>query len=284
LVHKLSFLFYKYMSYRDLLLKKSRIVIKIGTSSLTYPSGRLNLRRIEKLVRVLSDLRNSGKKVVLVSSGAIAVGTGKLGLTSRPDSLPGKQAAAAIGQTVLMKIYQKFFDEYNQLTGQILLTRDVMEIPIRRINAENTFRTLLDMNVIPIVNENDSVSTEQIEFGDNDTLSAMVATLVDADLLVMLSDIDGLYNNDPRKDPDARIIPMVTEISSEIEGCASGAGSAFSTGGMRTKIIAARICDKAGIDTVVANGDEPSVLYDIFEGKDVGTLFVAHVNQTIKSE
>jgi glutamate 5-kinase len=267
------------MTHRNFLKDKKIIVIKIGTTSLTYPNGRLNFQRIEKLTRVLSDLRNSGKKLILVTSGAIAVGTGKMGIHTRPESLPAKQAAAAIGQSVLMKIYQKFFDEYNQIIAQILLTKDIVDDPIRKKNAENTFNTLLDMNVIPVVNENDSVSTEEIEmginFGDNDTLSAMVAKLVNAHLLILLSDIDGLYDDDPKINPKAKIIPVVTEISDQIKKYANGTHSAFATGGMRTKIIAANLCLEAGIDTVIANSDDPNIIYDILLGNNVGTLFVA---------
>lgn len=268
------------MNYRESLKDKQTIVVKIGTSSLTFPNGRLNLRRIEKLVEVIVTIHGSGKNIVLVTSGSIAVGSGKLGKKRRPRTLPGKQAAAAIGQAVLMKIYQKFFNNHDKTVAQILLTYDVIQEEEKNTNARNAFAKLLEMRAIPIVNENDSIATDEIEIGDNDRLSAMVATLCDANLLVLLSDIDGMFTADPKKDPNAKRLSIVEKISDEIESAASGAGSAFGTGGMITKIIAAKICDEAGIDTIIANGDQPEILFNILDGQDIGTLFVASKNKS----
>lgn len=253
-----------------------RIVVKVGTSTLTYETGKLNLKRIECLVRVLSDLKNQGKQIILVTSGAIGVGMGKMGLKERPKTIRGKQAAAAVGQCELMHLYDKLFSEYNHIVAQILLTKDVVEVLQRRKNAINTFNTLLKMDIIPIVNENDTVSIEEIEctFGENDTLSAIVAALVDADLLVNLSDINGLYDADPKAKADAKLIPVVQEISEDIKKLAGGAGSNRGTGGMCSKISAAEIVCNAGANMIIASGEDPRILYDIFEGKQVGTLFL----------
>jgi len=258
---------------REYLKNKKRIVIKIGTSSLTYSNGMLNFHRIEHLSNVLSSLRQSGRDVVLVSSGAIGVGCGRMGLKKRPDNLPGKQAAAAVGQSVLMKIYQKFFDESNQIIAQVLLTKDAVDESDRRKNAINTLTRLLEMGIIPIINENDTIATEEIEFGDNDTLSAYVSVLIGADLLIILTDIDGLFSADPRKNSDAHIINTVHEITPEIIQTASGAGSAYGTGGMVTKLTAAGICADANIDTILANGTNPEIIFDLLSGKKQGTLF-----------
>ncbi len=266
------------MNYRQNLKNSKRIVVKVGTTTLTYPNGKLNLKKMEKLARVLSDLRNEGKDVILVSSGAIAVGTDRLGLIERPRDVRGKQAAAAVGQAVLIQIYQKFFTEYNQNIAQILLTRDVFGDEIRRNNAHNTFFSLMNMGVIPIVNENDTVSTSELadlEFKDNDTLSAYVAQLVDADILILLSDIDGLYDANPKENPNAHIIHNVEEITSEIESMGGGSSSKLGTGGMETKILAAKDINAQGIDMVIASGEDPMIIYDIINGKDVGTLFAA---------
>jgi glutamate 5-kinase len=263
------------MDYREVLKNKHRIVIKIGTSSLSYPNGRMNFHSIEKLAYVLSAIRRRGVQVILVTSGAIGVGAGRLGLTHRPKELAKKQALAAVGQAELIKIYQKFFEEYNQIVAQVLLTKDVVTIPSRNQNAKRTLIKLLDMDIIPIINENDTIATYEIEFGDNDTLSALVASLVDADLLVMLSDIDGLYSADPRKEIKAKIIHSVLEITPELEQLASGAGSSFSTGGMVTKISAAKICLKDNIDCLITSGSDPAIIFDILEGKEVGTHFIA---------
>jgi glutamate 5-kinase len=251
-----------------------RIIVKVGTSTLTYDTGKLNLKRIECLVRVLSDLKNEGRQIILVTSGAIGVGVGKLGLRQRPKTTQEKQAVAAVGQCELMHLYDKLFSEYGHVVAQILLTKDVVEEAHRKRNAINTFNTLLELGIIPIVNENDTVAVEEIEFGDNDTLSAVVGALVNADLLVILSDIDGLYNADPRIDSSAKIIPVVEEITEEIKKLAGGAGSNRGTGGMATKISAAEIACKAGVNMIIANGEDPRILYEIFEGKQVGTLFL----------
>ncbi len=270
------------MTDRIKLCEKKKIVVKIGTTSLTHSDGGINFERIEKLAKVLSQLRNGGKQILLVTSGAIAAGAGKLGLTRKPEKLAEKQALAAIGQAELIKIYEKSFTNYNQIVAQVLITKDGIFHPIRRLNAKNTLNTLMSMNIIPIINENDTVSTDEIEFGDNDTLSAHVSVLTEAELLVILSDIDGLYNNDPRKDQNATIISKVVEISNEIEEIAGNAGSHFAKGGMATKISAAKLCEKAGIDTVIASGEDPAVIFEILEGKEVGTLFVAKKEFDIK--
>lgn len=249
------------------------VVVKVGTSTLTYDGGGINIRRVEKLVKVLSDIKNSGKKVILVSSGAIGIGMGKLGISKRPDCTRDKQALAAIGQCELMNYYSKLFGEYNHNVAQVLLTKDVVRDPVRNENAAATFEKLLSLAVIPIVNENDTVSTEQIEFGDNDTLSATVATLAKADLLIILSDIDGLYDSDPRENENAKLIPVVEKIDDSVIALAGGAGTTRGTGGMITKIHAAEECHDAGIDMIIANGSDPDILYDIFDGKSVGTLF-----------
>jgi glutamate 5-kinase len=249
------------------------VVVKVGTSSLSYPNGKLNYQKIDKLASVLSEIQKSGKKVILVSSGAIAVGAGRLGLTSKPADLAEKQALAAIGQAGLMKIYQKLFEGYGQKVAQVLLTRDIVTISERRQNASNTLNMLLKMNVIPIINENDTVAVDEIVFGDNDTLSAYVACLVNAGLLVLMSDIDGLYSADPRQDPLAEIIPLITCINEDIESVAKGAGSSFGTGGMVTKISAAKVCREQGIPVNITNGANPEILYRILAGQPTGTLF-----------
>lgn len=252
------------------------VVVKIGTSTLTYDSGKLNLRRVEMLCRALSDLQNSGKKIVLVSSGAVGVGMGKLGMTSRPHSTAKKQALAAIGQCELMFIYDKFFGEYHQTVAQVLLTADVTARENSRRNVVNTFSELLDMNIIPIVNENDTVAVDELEglnFGDNDTLSAIVATLVDADALLILTDIDGVYDKNPKTNPDARRIPVIHEINDEVRAMAGGAGSNRGTGGMTTKIRAAQVAAEKHIPTYILAGDDPENLYRAFNGEDIGTVF-----------
>ncbi|MEE1070906.1 MAG: glutamate 5-kinase [Cellulosilyticum sp.] len=255
-----------------------RIVVKIGTSSLTHENGRVDLNKMERLARVLTDLNNSGKEIILVSSGAINAGMQRIGRNKRPEELPLKQASAAIGQAILMKMYQKFFDEYNQVIAQILLTKDVMEDPIKNQNAKNTFETLVELGVIPIINENDCISTAQIEgyrFGDNDTLSAMVAQLVEADLLILLTDIDGLYTSNPKEDSTAQLIPEVEEITDDIKSLAGGAGSTLGTGGMITKILAAEIAKSCHTQTVIASGEEIEILRKVVAGEPVGTWFIA---------
>jgi len=251
-----------------------RIVVKVGTSTLAHPTGHLNIRHMESLCKVLSDIKNAGHEVILVSSGAIGMGMGKLSLRERPSTLPGKQAAAAVGQCELMYTYDKLFSEYNHIIAQILLTGSDVKDTERRNNFIGTMEHLLDMTVLPIINENDTVVTDEIIIGDNDTLGAIVATSVKADLLILLSDIDGLYTADPKKDPNARLIPVVEAITPEVLALAGGAGSALGTGGMATKLRAAQIAGEAGIDMVITNGENPEKLYDIFEGKEVGTRFL----------
>jgi len=253
------------------------IVIKVGTSTLTHKSGNLNIRRFESLCKVISDLQNSGKKIVLVSSGAVGVGMGKLGLSKRPTETEKKQALAAVGQCELMFMYDKVFGEYNRNIAQVLLTKDVILEPIKKSHAHNTFIELLNMNIIPIVNENDTVAVDELEgenFGDNDTLSAIVATLIGADTLVILTDIDALYTANPKVDKEAKRIPVIENITPEVEAMAGGAGSSLGTGGMQTKIKAAKIATEAGIDCCIISGDDPNNLYDLFEGKDIGTVFL----------
>lgn len=250
-----------------------RIVIKVGTSTLTYASGRMNLRRIEKLCRVISDLKNEGHEIILVSSGAIGMGVGKLSLKERPDDIPTKQACAAVGQCELMYVYDKEFSEYNHMVAQVLITGADIAHEMRHMNFRNTVTRLLEFGVLPIINENDTVATDEIIIGDNDTLGAVVAVSVEADLLVLLSDIEGLYTADPHKDPEARLIAQVDEITDEILHLGEGKGSALGTGGMKTKLHAASIATAAGIDMVIANGSEPDILYEIVLGNPAGTLF-----------
>ncbi|MBE5960364.1 MAG: glutamate 5-kinase [Lachnospiraceae bacterium] len=265
---------------REQLKDKKRIVVKIGSSSLTHEmTGDLNLAKMEKLIRVLTDMNNAGKEVVLVSSGAIAVGRKTVGLLEKPKEKAMKQACAAVGQAKLMMVYQKLFAEYNQLTAQILMTKHTMINEISRENAQNTFEELLRLGVIPIVNENDTVSTDEIEFGDNDTLSAIVAALIGADLLILLSDIDGLYTDDPRKNPEAKFIDTVEVIGEDILKMAKGAGSSVGTGGMATKISAARIATDSGADMIIANGEDVNVIREAIDGNEVGTIFKAHKNK-----
>ena len=249
-----------------------RIVIKIGSSTLTHESGLLNIRRIEELVKTFADIKNSGKDLVIVSSGAQAVGLGKLGLREKPEDMPGKQAVAAVGQCELMYTYDKLFSQYNHNTAQILLTRSDVDEPVRESNLQNTFLRLMNMNCIPIVNENDSVSTEEIEFGDNDTLSAVVASLIKADLLVILSDIDGLYDRNP-SEAGAKLIHQVERVTDDVRALASGAGSKRGTGGMITKLHAAEVAEESGIDMIIMNGKNPYALYDLLEGREIGTYF-----------
>ncbi len=260
-------------------LKEAEIlVVKVGTSTLTYENGKVNLGRMEQLCRTLSDLQNSGKKLVLVSSGAIGVGMGKIGLQQRPEETEKKQALAAIGQCELMFLYDKFFGEYNQTVAQVLLTADVVDEDRSRRNVQNTFGELLSMGVIPVVNENDTVETSELEgrnFGDNDTLSAVVAGLCGAQGLVILTDIDGLYDSDPRKNPHAKRIARVEKITPEIEGLAGGAGSSRGTGGMATKLKAARMAVSQGIPMAIVSGSDVQSLYRLMRGEDIGTVFPA---------
>ena len=252
-----------------------KIVIKIGTSTLAHHTGRLNIRRIETLVKVMSDLKNAGHELVLVSSGAIGLGVGKLSLPNRPADMPTKQAAAAVGQCELMYIYDKLFSDYNHVVAQILLTGSDIENNVRRKNFENTLFRLLELGALPIINENDTVATEEIAFGDNDSLGSVVACAVRADLLILMSDIDGLYTADPHRDPEAKLIPLVERITPEIEALAGKKGSDLAVGGMETKLKAAKLAVSHGIDMVITNGQRPEDLYRIVEGEAVGTRFTA---------
>lgn len=251
-----------------------RIVIKVGTSTLAYGTGLLNIRRVEELCRVMSDLKNAGNEMILISSGAIGMGVGKLGLKERPGDIPTKQASAAVGQCELMYTYDKLFGEYNHTVAQILLTKEDIEHEKRCENFRNTIFRLLELGAMPIINENDTVATDEIVIGDNDTLAAIVAANVGADLLILLSDIDGLYTSDPHKHPDAKLLPVVEQLTPEILALAEGKGSALGTGGMKTKLHAAEIAMNAGIDMIIANGICPAILYNIVDGKDFGTRFI----------
>ena len=251
-----------------------RIVIKIGTSTLTYESGRLNIRHIESVIRALSDIKNSGKEIIFVSSGAIAVGVGKLGLPRKPSDIGGRQACAAVGQCELMSLYSKLFLEYGQTAGQVLMTRDIIDDILRKQNAFNTFARLLDLGAIPVVNENDTVSTEEIEFGDNDALSAMVAVLTGAQALIILTDIEGVYDGNPKDNPTVKLISHVTEIDNDLLKKAGGRGSSRGTGGMVTKIEAASIAMENNIPAAIIDGRDIKNLYRLIDGKDTGTIFL----------
>ena len=251
-----------------------RLVVKVGTSTLTYDTGRTNIRRMHKLVSVLSDIVNSGIEVALVTSGAIGVGVGKLGLSARPEDTPGRQAAATVGQCELMFMYDKLFAEYGHTVGQMLITKSDVDNPERRQNLINAFEKIFEFGAIPIINENDSVAVEEIVYGDNDSLSAIVAALIGADALVILTDIDGLYDANPTENEDARLIPEVRGITPALLEIAGGHGSRFSTGGMVTKLHAAQIAMDAGIDVIVMNGTAPEAIYKALDGKQVGTFFV----------
>lgn len=254
--------------------ERKRIVVKVGTSTLTHKTGRLNIRRVEQLVKTLADIYNAGHEVILVSSGAIGLGMGKLGLMERPKDTPGKQACAAVGQCELMYLYDDLFSNYSISVAQMLLTKYIL-LEDRRQNVENALERLLLLGAIPVVNENDTVAIDELELevGENDSLAAVVATIAKADLLIIMSDIDGLYDRDPRKSEDARLISIVHEIDDKIRGLAGGAGSKFGTGGMKTKIHAVELAYEAGIDVVLMNGKRPQKLYELFEDKEVGTLF-----------
>lgn len=253
-----------------------RLVIKIGTSTLTHKGGQLNIRRVEQLVKVLSDLKNAGHELIVVSSGAIAMGIGKLSLTERPTDIPTFQAVASVGQCALIYVYDRMFSEHNHTIAQILITGSDLENAERCENFHNNLFKLLDMGTIPIINENDTVGTEEIVIGDNDQLAAIVAKTIDADLLVMLTDIDGLYDSSPKSNKRAKLIPEVHEITPDIERLADGAGTKFGTGGMYTKLKAAKIATSAGVETMIAFGHKPNLLYDVVEGKNVGTRFISN--------
>ena len=251
-----------------------RIVIKVGTSTLTHPTGRMDIRHVETLCKVLSDVKNAGHEIVLVSSGAIGMGVGKLNLRERPTDMATKQAAAAVGQCELMYVYDQLFGTYNHTIAQILLTGEDLRDENRHRNFSNTVERLLDLNVLPVINENDTVSTVEIGVGDNDTLGALVAVSVKADMLMILSDIDGLYTADPRRESSAELIAEVREITPQMRESAGGGGTALSTGGMATKLTAAGICMEAGTDMYILNGAQPLLIYEVLEGKSVGTRFI----------
>ena len=257
--------------------EKKRIVIKLGTSTLAHKTGKLNIRRMTNLVRVISDLHNSGREIIMVSSGAVGLGAGKLGLAGKPKDTRTKQAVAAVGQCELMHIYDDMFEKYSVTVAQILLTKTIISNPNHCSNFKNTVETLISMGVIPIVNENDTIAIDELELeiGENDSLSALVADLAGADLLLILSDIDALYDDDPRINPEAKPISFVEKITPEIESVAGGAGTSLGTGGMSTKINAAKIAGNAGIDMIIMNGKNPDLLYALFEDKELGTLFKA---------
>ncbi len=261
------------MELKNEIKNKKRIVIKVGTSTLTHDTGSLNLRIMDKLAMVLSDIKNKGYDVVLVTSGSITAGVAKLRLNERPKSIKERQAAASVGQCELMFVYDKLLSQYGQMASQILLTRDITDNDLFRNNIINTFETLLSYGVIPIVNENDTVAVDELVYGDNDTLSAITATLINADKLIILSDIDGFYDGNPQKKINAKLIPVIEEITLDIENAAGDAGSIVGTGGMATKIAAAKIAVEAGIDMVITNGQNLDLLYDILDGKQIGTLF-----------
>lgn len=269
------------MEAKEYFGRKKRVVVKIGSASLHHAAtGRLNLGKVERLVRELCDIRNRGIDVCLVSSGAIAVGRKVIGLTERPDHISTKQACAAVGQARLMMTYQKLFSEYHQTAGQILMTKGTMQDNVSRKNAQNTFEELFRLGIIPVVNENDTVSTYEMQFGDNDTLSALVASLVGADLLILLSDIDGLFTDDPHRNPNAELIRVVDRLDEGILSMAKGTtGSDVGTGGMETKLTAAKIATCSGADMVIANGEDVGILHQIFEGEFTGTLFKEHRNE-----
>ncbi len=276
----------KRVNHRQELQNSKRIVVKVGTSTLTYDNGDINLARIEKLARVLSDLMNAGKEVVLVTSGAVQVGVKKLKLKEKPTSIRDKQAAASVGQCELMHIYSKFFGEYSHIVGQVLLTKDVIEDEHVRNNVVNTFEKLIEDKVIPIVNENDTVAIDEIEnivrFGDNDNLSAIVSVLIHADLLVILSDIDGFFDSDPTKNLNSKLIKVIDGITPELENFAGDSGTDVGTGGMVTKLTAAKTATSAGVSLILANGKEPSILRDIIEGQEIGTLFLKQAEGVMK--
>lgn len=251
-----------------------RIVVKIGTSTLAYTTGQLNIRRVEALCKTMSDIRNAGHELILVSSGAIGMGVGKLGLRERPQDIPTKQAAAAVGQCELMYIYDKLFSEYHHTVAQLLITAENLTNETRHTNFTNTLTRLLELGVVPVINENDTVATEEIVIGDNDTLAARVAESVGAQLLILLSDIDGLYTADPHTDPSAKLLPVVRRVDEDIKKLAGVSSTVQGTGGMVTKLRAAEICLDCGCEMVIANGNNPAALYDIVEGKPVGTRFV----------
>ncbi|MDT8902243.1 glutamate 5-kinase [Anaeroselena agilis] len=267
------------MLTRRSLGEAKRIVVKVGSSTLTHSTGKLNLQGIEKLVRELSDLANQGKQILLVTSGAVAAGMDRLGLKEKPKTIPEKQAAAAVGQGILMHTYEKLFAEYGQVVAQVLLTREDSVNRSRYANSRNTLMTLLAMGVVPVINENDVVAVDELKIGDNDTLSAMVASIVEADLLIILSDIEGLYTANPQTDPSATLIPEVADITPAVEALAGGPGTDKGTGGMRTKLQAAKIAVNSGVVMLIASGARGGVVRDILSGAEIGTIFLPKVNR-----
>ncbi len=265
---------------REKLKEAQRIVVKIGTSSLVYPNGKTNLRRIQTLARVISDLMNKGKEIVLVSSGAIGLGVDKLNIAEKPSTVAGRQAVAAVGQVNLMQTYGRAFEDYGYAVGQVLLTKYSIAREESKQNSINTFNALLDMNIIPIVNENDTVAVDEIKFGDNDNLSCIVSELIGADLLIILTDIDGYYSKNPHENPDAVLYHNISDLSEQIETAAGGAGSKLGTGGMLTKVHASRLAAENGTNAVIANGSDPEIIYDILDGVEIGTLFIANTKST----
>ena len=264
---------------REALKKAKRIVIKVGTSTITYANGKRNFSQIDRLAREISDLQNQGKEMILVTSGAVVVGVDRMGLPGKPKTIPGKQAAAAVGQGVLMHTYEKFFADYGQIVAQVLITKTEAIDRHRYTNTRNTFMELMRQRVIPIVNENDVVALDELKIGDNDNMSALVAGIVDADLVIILSDVDGLYTANPQTHPDAVIVPEVAEITPEIEASAGGVGSARGTGGMATKIQAAKAATSSGIHLVIASGTEKNAITRVLQGEELGTLFVSRENR-----
>ena len=264
---------------REVLVKAKRIVVKVGTSTITYPNGKMNFTQIERLARELTDLSNQGREIILVTSGAVAVGVDRLGLAEKPKTIPGKQAAAAVGQGILMHVYEKLFGEYGQIVAQVLLTKGDAVDRHRYTNSRNTFQALLEQKVIPIVNENDVVALDELKIGDNDNMSALVAGIVDADVDIILSDVAGLYTANPQTNPSATLLSEVTDITPEIEASAGGAGTKNAVGGMFTKLQAAKAAVSSGINLVIASGEEPNVITRILNGEEVGTLFVSKENR-----
>ena len=264
---------------RERLKEAQRIVVKIGTSSLVYPNGKTNLRRIQTLARVISDLMNKGKEIVLVSSGAIGLGVDKLNIAEKPSTVAGRQAVAAVGQVNLMQTYGRAFEDYGYAVGQVLLTKYSAREESKQ-NSINTFNALLGMNIIPIVNENDTVAVDEIKFGDNDNLSYIVSELIGADSLIILTDIDGYYSKNPHENPDAVLYHNISDLSEQIEAAAGGAGSKLGTGGMLTKVHASRLAAENGTNAVIANGSDPEIIYDILDGVEIGTLFIANTKLT----
>jgi glutamate 5-kinase len=271
------------MTHRKYLKTKKKIVVKVGTSTLAYDNGKMNLQRMEKLVQVLADLHNSGKEVILVSSGAVGMGVGMIGLNEKPVDLVKKQALAAIGQVGLLRLYQKFFDDYNLTVAQVLLTKDGIENSLRRKNARNTLNELVNMGIIPVVNENDTVITDEIEFGDNDTLSAAVATLIHADLLLILTNTDGVFTADPHVHHSAQKVPKVMNASDDLKDVDLEGSSKMGSGGMASKIAAAELCREHNVDVVIADGSDPSTIMDVLDGKDLGTFFVSDATNQLAS-